>query len=170
MTGRALTLTREVHAALVAARRVGAPLRHCAKAAGVPWRTLCDWLRKGRDGDARFAPLAADLDAADAAIEQVLRARALKGTEKDARLAFDMVRWRESQAERKAGLRLAQAKATVEERRASGDHVDRHEFSSLAAPADLQARLAAAARAAAASPADDAGGADSDADRDASGV
>lgn len=45
MTGRAITLTREMHAALVAARRVGAPLRHCAKAAGVPWRTLCDWLR-----------------------------------------------------------------------------------------------------------------------------
>lgn len=170
MTARALTLTREVHAALVAARRVGAPLRHCAKAAGVPWRTLCDWLRKGRDGDDRFASLAADLDAADAAIEQVLRARALKGTEKDARLAFDMIRWRESQAERKAGLRLAQAKATVEERRASGDHVDRHEFSSLAAPADLQARLAAAARAAAAEPADEVSGAEPSADRDASGV
>ena len=113
MTARALTLTREVHAALVAARRVGAPLRHCAKAAGVPWRTLCDWLRKGRDGDDRFASLAADLDAADAAIEQVLRARALKGTEKDARLAFDMVRWRESQALRKAELRLARAKAAT---------------------------------------------------------
>ena len=113
MTGRAITLTREVHAALVAARRVGAPLRHCAKAAGVPWRTLCDWLRKGRDGDARFAAIAADLDAADAAIEQVLRARALKGTEKDARLAFDMVRWRESQALRKAELRLARAKAAT---------------------------------------------------------
>lgn len=35
MTGRALTLTREVHAALVAARRVGAPLRHCAKSGRV---------------------------------------------------------------------------------------------------------------------------------------
>lgn len=66
MTGRPSTLTREVHAALVAARRVGAPLRHCAKAAGVPWRTLCDWLRKGREGDAIFAAIAADLDKADA--------------------------------------------------------------------------------------------------------
>lgn len=115
MTGRPSTLTREVHAALVAARRVGAPLRHCAKAAGVPWRTLCYWLRQGRNGDARFAPLASALDAADAAIEQVLRARALKGTEKDARLAFDMVRWRESQAIRKAELRLARAKAVTVE-------------------------------------------------------
>lgn len=106
------TLTPTIHAQLVGARRVGAPLRHCAKAAGVPWRTLCDWLRKGREGHVDFAALARDLDAADAAIEQVLRARALKGTEKDARLAFDMLRWRESQEERKAELRLARAKAT----------------------------------------------------------
>ena len=72
MTARALTLTREVHAALVAARRVGAPLRHCAKAAGVPWRTLCDWLQKGRDGDARFAALAAELDARAIELERAV--------------------------------------------------------------------------------------------------
>jgi hypothetical protein len=133
MTARALT--REMHAALVAARRVGAPLRHCAKAAGVPWRTLCDWLRKGREGDARFAPLAAALDAADAAIEQVLRARALKGTEKDARLAFDMVRWRESQAIRKAELRLARAKAATVE--AAAKAIDTAESITLTLPASV---------------------------------
>ena len=133
MTVRALT--REMHAALVAARRVGAPLRHCAKAAGVPWRTLCDWLRKGREGDARFAPLASALDAADAAIEQVLRARALKGTEKDARLAFDMVRWRESQAIRKAELRLARAKAATVE--AAAKAIDTAESITLTLPASV---------------------------------
>jgi hypothetical protein len=133
MTARALT--REMHAALVAARRVGAPLRHCAKAAGVPWRTLCDWLRKGREGDARYAPLAAALDAADAAIEQVLRARALKGTEKDARLAFDMVRWRESQAIRKAELRLARAKAATVE--AAAKAIDTAESITLTLPASV---------------------------------
>ena len=136
MTARALTLTREVHAALVAARRVGAPLRHCAKAAGVPWRTLCDWLQKGRDGDARFAALSTELDKADAAIEQVLRARALKGTEKDARLAFDMIRWRECQADRKARTSEARAKAKLAQAAASA--VDRGDLAAkLVVPSEL---------------------------------
>lgn len=124
---RPLTFTPEIAAIIIGARRVGAPLRHCAKAAGVKWETFCGWLRRGRDGDARFEAFAIELDKADADIERVLRARALKGTEDDARLAFDMLRWRESQEERKAKLRLLRAQGSVEEKRASGDHVDRVE-------------------------------------------
>lgn len=47
---RPLTFTSEIAATILGARRVGAPLRHCAKAAGIPWRTFCDWLNRGRDG------------------------------------------------------------------------------------------------------------------------
>lgn len=138
---RALTFNEHVAAIITGARRVGAPLRQCAKAAGIPWETFCGWLRKGRAGDPRFAAFATELDKADAAIEQVLRARALKATEEDGRLAFDMLRWRESQEERKAKLRLLRAQGTVEEKRAEGTHVDRVEHTSKDPLDELRSRL-----------------------------
>ena len=138
---RPSTFTPEIAATIIGARRVGAPLRQCAKAAAVPWRTLCDWLRAGRDGDERFAAFTAEVDKADADLERVLRARALKGTEDDPRLAFDMLRWRESQEERKAKLRLLRAQGTVEEKRATGEHVERHEHSMKDPLDELRSRL-----------------------------
>jgi len=138
---RPLTFTPEIAATIVGARRVGAPLRKCAQAAGVPWRTLCDWLAAGRDGDPRFAAFAIELDKADADLERVLRARALKGTEDDARLAFDMLRWRESQEERKAKLRLLRAQGDVEEKRATGEHVERVEHTTRDPLDELRSRL-----------------------------
>ncbi len=139
---RPLTFTPEIAATILGARRVGAPLRHCAKAAGIPWRTFCDWLNRGRDGDERFTAFATELDKADADLERVLRARALKGTEEDARLAFDMLRWRESQEERKAKLRLLRAQGTVEEKRATGEHVDRVEHTTKDPLDELRSRIA----------------------------
>lgn len=138
---RPLTFTPEIAATIIGARRVGAPLRQCAKAAGVKWETFCGWLRRGRDGDERFAAFATELDKADADLERVLRARALKGTEEDARLAFDMLRWRESQEERKAKLRLLRAQGTVEEKRATGEHVDRVEHTTRDPLDELRSRL-----------------------------
>jgi len=135
---RPSTFTPEIAATIIGARRVGAPLRQCAKAAAVPWRTLCDWLRAGRDGDERFAAFTAEVDKADAALERVLRARALKGTENDPRLAFDMLRWRESQEERKAKLGLMRAQRDVEQKRASGDHVERVEVRNVSELSDAE--------------------------------
>lgn len=135
---RPLTFTPEIAATIVGARRVGAPLRKCAQAAAVPWRTLCDWLRAGRDGDERFATFTMEVDKADAALEQVLRARALKATEEDGRLAFDMLRWRESQEERKAKLGLMRAQRDVEQKRASGDHVERVEVRNVSELSDAE--------------------------------
>lgn len=135
---RPSTFTAEIAATIIGARRVGAPLRQCAKAAAVPWRTLCDWLRAGRDGDERFATFTAEVDKADADLERVLRARALKGTEDDPRLAFDMLRWRESQEERKAKLRLLRAQGDVEQKRASGDHVERVEVRNVSELSDAE--------------------------------
>lgn len=136
-----LTFTPEIAATIIGARRVGAPLRQCAKAASVPWRTFCDWLAAGRDGDPRFVAFATELDKADADLERVLRARALKGTEGDARLAFDMLRWRESQEERKAKLRLLRAQGDVEEKRATGEHVERVEHTTRDPLDELRSRL-----------------------------
>ena len=98
---------------IVGARRVGAPLRQCAQAAGVPWRTFCDWLKLGRDGDARYATLAQECDAAGAQVDTVLHARVMKGTEKDPRLALDVIKYRDAARVRAAELRLLKARGTV---------------------------------------------------------
>lgn len=91
--GKKHTYTPLIGQTILGARRVGAKLRDCAAAAGVPWSTFCDWRRAWRNGDDRFGQLFEDLDRAASAYRQVLRARILKGTEKDARLAFDLLRW-----------------------------------------------------------------------------
>jgi len=137
-----LTFTPQIAAQIVGARRVGAPLRRCAEAAGVPWRTLCDWLKQGREGDARFADFAAELDKATGQLEATLHARVLKGTEKDARLAFDVIRYRDATRLRNEELRHAKARATVEEKRVEGTHVDRVEHATKDPLDELRSRLA----------------------------
>ena len=155
---RPLTFTPEIAAAILGARRVGAPLRQCAEAAGVPWRTFCDWLRKGREGDPLFDAFATDVDAASAKVDAVLYARVMKGTEKDARLALDVIKYREASKIRAAELRLAKARGTVEEKRAEGTHVDRVEHATKDPLDEIRSRLAR--RAAALGAGSDAGGAD----------
>lgn len=119
---------------IIGARRVGSPLRSCAAAAGVPWITVAKWLRRGREAiasghvsevDKPFADFAIECDRASAQLEQVLRARVLKGTEEDARLALDYVRWLDGERLRKEERRLMRAKARVEEARAAGELVER---------------------------------------------
>ena len=118
---RLLSYTPELGAQILGARRVGATLRVAARAAGVSWTTLMDWLKKGRAGDPRLEAFAHELDRAGAQYEQVLRARVMRGTEEDARLAFDALRWHELRAERTAKLRAIKAQAQVDEKVASGD-------------------------------------------------
>lgn len=153
---RPTTYTAEIGARIVGARLVGAPLRRCVAAAGVSWRTFCDWLVRGRSVnearargeapsgnplDAVLADFAAKVDAADAQLEATLWSRAVKGTEDDPRLAFDMLRWRAEKPSRDAKLGLLKAQREVEEKRASGDHVDRVEHSTRDPLAELNARL-----------------------------
>ena len=92
------TLTPTVAAGLIAARRVGAPLRACAAAVGVPWRTLCRWLRTGRAEGATgaCADLAVELDRAYATTLLELRTRVLAATEGDGRFALDVLKWHEA--------------------------------------------------------------------------
>lgn len=142
-----LTYTPELGAQILGARRVGATLRDAAKAAGVPWQTFKDWLRAGREGDARFADFAASIDKAAAQYEQVLRARVMKGTEEDPRLAFDVLKWVELKPERDAKLRALKAQADVDEKRASGELVERHEHSVKDPLDELRRRLAQGAAA-----------------------
>ena len=136
---RPLTFTSEIAATILGARRVGAPLRQCAEAAGVPWRTFCDWLKAGRNGtDSRFADFAAQVDTASAQVDTVLHARVMKGTEKDARLALDVIKYRDAARVRAAELRLLKARGTVEEKRASGEHVDRVEVRNVSELTDVE--------------------------------
>lgn len=139
---RPTTFNADVAARIVGARLVGASLRRCVEAAGVSWRTFCDWLDRGRKVnaaaergeapsgnplDAVLAEFAAKIDAADAQLEATLHARVMSGTVEDARLAFDVLRWRAGKAERHAKLGLLRAQRAVEEKRATGEHVDRVE-------------------------------------------
>lgn len=135
---RPLTFTPEIAATIIGARRVGAPLRQCAQAAGVPWRTFCDWLKAGRGGEARYAKFAQECDAAGAQVDTVLHARVMKGTEKDPRLALDVIKYRDAARVRDAELRLLKARGTVEEKRATGDHVDRVEVRNVSELTDAE--------------------------------
>lgn len=107
------TLTPTVAAGLIAARRVGAPLRACAAAVGVPWRTLCRWLRAGR-AEGATGPcfdLAMELDRAHATTLLELHSRVLAATAGDARLAFDVLRWHDAADHRAALADLARTRA-----------------------------------------------------------
>lgn len=136
------TFTPEIGAQILGARRVGATLRVAAKAAGVPWRTVCDWMKAGRAGDKRLVEFVKDLDKAAAQFEQVLRARVMRGTEADARLAFDILRWNELRPEREAKLRALKAQATVDEKRATGELVEKHEHTVKDPVDELRSRIA----------------------------
>jgi hypothetical protein len=107
---------------LVGARRVGAPLRRCAQAAGVPWTTLMDWLRRGREAlagdvvseaDRPYADLAAELDRCGAELELLLRERVVEHTRDDGRLALDTLKWIEGERQRRATLAKTEAEAAA---------------------------------------------------------
>lgn len=106
-------LTPTVAAGLIAARRVGAPLRACAAAVGVPWRSVCRWLQTGRAEGATgpCADLAVELDRAHATTLLGLYTRVLAATEGDGRLAFDVLRWHDAADHRAALADLARARA-----------------------------------------------------------
>lgn len=124
------TFTPELAATIRGARLVGTRLRDCAKAAGVPWRTFCDWLAKGRayneakpsernpkhEALGRFA---ADIDRAGAQATATLHARVMTATTKDGRLAFDVLRWNEERTTRNLKRALIEAQTESERRRVS---------------------------------------------------
>lgn len=116
------TLTPTVAAGLIAARRVGAPLQACAAAVGVPWRTLCRWLRVGRAEGATgpCVDLARELDRAHATTLLELHSRVLAATSGDARLAFDVLRWHDAADHRAALADLARARARAAKAEAKG--------------------------------------------------
>ena len=141
--------TPEIGATIRGARLVGTPLRTCARAAGVPWSTCCDWLAKGRayneaapaDRIARHAALgqfAAEIDKAGAQAESVLYQRVMKATEKDGRIALDLIKW-------KAEAPLRAARIDVERQRAQGTFVERHEINAATDEALLEEARALAA-------------------------
>lgn len=110
-----MPITPEVSAALVAARRVGAPLRACAAAAGVPWPTMCGWLRRGRAEGATgpCAALVAALDGADAGVDLDLRRTVLAAAASDPHLALAALRWRDGRARNAAEASYARARAAL---------------------------------------------------------
>ena len=152
-------LTPELAATIRGARLVGTPLRACVKAAGVPWQTAMDWLRKGRvynaaapaDRIPRHAicgAFAADLDQAGAQCEAALHARVMAETAKDGRLALDVLRWNEERPTRELKRKLVAAQVDVETLRAKGELVNRTDLTSDGRPVgwladeELRARIA----------------------------
>jgi hypothetical protein len=121
------TFTEAIGAEIIDARKSGAKMRHCAEAAGVPWRTCAEWLERGRAWNAgdrsdigarTYAAFAAEIDKASAAIDTKLSKLVLAGAEQDPKLAFEIMRWRAAVALRNAEARAAKAKARITEREA----------------------------------------------------
>ena len=132
----ALSLTPELAATIRGARLVGTPLRACVKAAGVPWQTAMDWLRKGRvynaaapadriPRHAMYGAFAADLDRAGAQATAALHARVMAATVNDGKLALDVLRWNEERSTRDLKRQLVAAQVEVERMRAAGELVNR---------------------------------------------
>lgn len=130
------TFTPELGATIRGARLVGTRLRDSVKAAGVPWRTFCDWLKRGRaynaaspaDRNSRHAALgafAADIDRAGAQATAALHARVMAATVTDGRLALDVLRWNEERPTRELKRKLLAAQTEVERLRAEGQLVNR---------------------------------------------
>ena len=146
-------LTSELAATIRGARLVGTPLRACVKAAGVPWQTAMDWLRKGRAYNvaapadrnprhAAYGSFAADIDKAGAQATAALHARVMSATVKDGRLALDVLRWNEERGTRKLKRDLVAAQVEVERARAAGDYVERHEVTGSSAADEIRRRVA----------------------------
>jgi hypothetical protein len=146
-------LTPELAATIRGARLVGTPLRACVQAAGVPWQTAMDWLRKGRAYNAAapadrnprhagYGSFAADLDKAGAQATAALHARVMSATVKDGRLALDVLRWNEERGTRKLKRELVAAQVEVERARAAGDYVERHEVTGSTAADEIRRRIA----------------------------
>lgn len=142
---RRLTFTAEIGAVIRGARLVGTPLRACAAAAGVPWPTMKDWLSCGRAYNAAtdhmrsakhaaLGAFAAEIDRASAQCESALHARVMKATEKDGRLALEVLRWNEERATRKLKRDLVAAQVEVERMRAAGELVNRTDLTTAGAP------------------------------------
>ena len=157
----ATALNPELAATIRGARLVGTPLRACVKAAGVPWQTAMDWLRKGRAYNAAapearnpahsaYGSFAADLDKAGAQATAALHARVMKATDTDGRLALDVLRWNEERGTRKLKRDLVAAQVEVERARAAGDYVERHEVTGSTAADEIRRRVARLSDAAAA--------------------
>ena len=155
----AKALNPELAATIRGARLVGTPLRACVKAAGVPWQTAMDWLRKGRaynaaapekrnPAHAAYGSFAADLDKAGAQATAALHARVMKATDTDGRLALDVLRWNEERGTRKLKRDLVAAQVEVERARAAGDYVERHEVTGSTAADEIRRRIARLADAA----------------------
>lgn len=133
---RATAYDERVHAAIVSTLRVGASRTSACRSAGVSRDTFNDWIQRGRrwnsgdhtdPRDAHYALFAEQCDNAHDLYLTSLRARVVKGTEKRPKFAFEVLRWEENRLQRREEKRLLKAKANVEEQRAAGLLVERHE-------------------------------------------
>ena len=87
-----------------------------------------------RIGDERLELVTITACDVDASLERGVVGFSALGAEEEGQLdevveALDVLRWRAGKAERDAELGLTRAKREVEEKRAKGEHVDRHSVS-----------------------------------------
>lgn len=81
--GKPTRLTPQVQEQLRLYVTAGAPIPHACVAAGIPWPTCKDWLRKGRAGIAPYVDFVRALDQAKAAWTVGAVMRVTKAADKD---------------------------------------------------------------------------------------
>lgn len=75
--------TPEIHSAIVRALRNGITRKCASEICGIGDRTLRDWCERGRNGEEPFAAFTADVEEAEASVEQAMTATILKSAVKD---------------------------------------------------------------------------------------
>lgn len=77
-------------------------LRGCAARTGIPWPTVCDWLRKGRAGVEPYAGWVRRWDEAGGELEQRLRDSIIAGASADPEIALKYLAFLDGQRRRTA--------------------------------------------------------------------
>lgn len=116
----ATRLTDAVGESIRAARASGMALRGCAARTGIPWPTVCDWLRKGRAGVEPYAGWVRRWDEAGGELEQRLRDSIIAGAGEDPEIALKYLAFLDGQRRRTAEADKARHEARLAKLKADG--------------------------------------------------
>lgn len=127
MPGRHFALRPAMRAAVLQALGAGSTYRDAAQAAGIPWRTWCDWTRVVRDGrcsDPDVESLVTEARSTYAKATNAITAQVRLASAKDWRAAAFLLDHRRGNPKARHDTRRARFEAEIAKHRAEGTHVE----------------------------------------------